>query len=178
MQGLGLALYEDAVPNDLSTSAFSRLGRLVWGSWATRSLAVGGVATVLDILTLLACVKLARLPTPVGAGLGVMVGAVWAFWANRRFAFKDSQGPLGPQVLRYGVTTGGAMLVHAALVGWLADRVGVPVVLAKLAADVAIFTVGQLLLLRYVVFPRSAPPVPPAASPGPVEPASRAEAPD
>ncbi|HZH15424.1 MAG TPA: GtrA family protein [Archangium sp.] len=166
------------MPRALLTSVFSRFRRHVWRSWATRSLAVGGVATALDILTLLACVKLARLPTPVGAGLGVMVGAVWAFWANRRFAFKDSQGALGPQVLRYGLATGGAMLVHAALVGWLADRVGVPVVLAKLAADVAIFTVGQLLLLRYVVFPRSAPPAPPAAPPGRVDPASRAGAPD
>lgn len=168
--------YTKAVPSDLPSSAFSRLGRHLWRSWATRSLAVGGVATVLDILTLLACVKLARLPTPVGAGLGVMVGAVWAFWANRHFAFKDSRGALGPQALRYAGATGGAMLVHAALVGWLADRVGVPVVLAKLMADVAIFTVGQLLLLRYVVFPRSAPPAPPAAPPGHVDPASRAGA--
>ncbi len=152
----------DVEPGVPPTSAFSRLGRSLWHSWVTRSLAAGGVATALDILTLLACVKLARLPTPVGAGLGVMVGAVWAFWANRRFAFKDSQGALGPQALRYSVATGVAMLVHAALVGWLADHVGVPVVLAKLAADVAVFTVGQLLLLRYLVFPRSTRPAPPA----------------
>ncbi|QRK09867.1 hypothetical protein JQX13_07090 [Archangium violaceum] len=133
----------EAVPA-APTAAFSCLGRHLGRSWATRSLAVGGVATVLDILTLLACVKLAGLPTPVGAGLG-------------------------PQVLRYGAATGSAMLVHAVLVGWLADRVGVLVVLAKLAADVAVFTVGQLRLLRYVVFPRSAPrprPRPPGFSGG------------
>lgn len=134
-----------------------RLLTRLWRSWATRSLAVGGVATALDVLTLLACVKLARLPTPLAAMCGVVVGAVWAFFANRRFAFQDSAGRLGPQALRYGVATGVAMLVHAALVGWLADRVGVPVVLAKLGADVAVFTVGQLLLLRYVVFPKGAP---------------------
>lgn len=148
------------------SALFWRLGRSLWRSWVTRSLAVGGVATVLDILTLLACVELARLSTPVGAGLGVMVGAAWAFWANRRFAFTDSQGALGPQALRYGAATGGAMLVHAALVGWLADHGGVPVVPAKLAADVAVFTVGQPLLLRYLVFPRSAPPAAPADRPG------------
>jgi hypothetical protein len=29
-----------------------------------------------------------------------------------------------------------------------------PVVIAKLIADVAVFSVGQLLILRYLVFPR------------------------
>lgn len=145
-------------------SPLARLLARLWRSWATRSLAVGGVATVLDVLTLLACVELARLPTPVAAMAGVVVGAVWAFFANRRFAFPDSRGKLSAQALRYGVATGGAMLVHAALVGWLADRVGVPVVLAKLGADVAVFTVGQLLLLRYVVFPRRELPPPAAAA--------------
>ena len=35
----------------------------------------------------------------------------------------------------------------------LADRLGVPVVLAKLVSDVCVFTFGQLLLLRFFVFP-------------------------
>jgi hypothetical protein len=39
------------------------------------------------------------------------------------------------------------------LVRTLADRLGVPVVLAKLVSDVCVFTFGQLLLLRFFVFP-------------------------
>ncbi|HET6982705.1 MAG TPA: hypothetical protein VFI53_11230, partial [Myxococcaceae bacterium] len=42
---------------------------------------------------------------------------------------------------------------HALLVRTLHDRLGVPVVLAKLVSDVCVFTFGQLLLLRFFVFP-------------------------
>jgi hypothetical protein len=45
------------------------------------------------------------------------------------------------------------MLLHAALVRTLADGMGLPVVFAKLVSDVCVFTFGQLLLLRFFVFP-------------------------
>jgi putative flippase GtrA len=120
--------------------------------WVTRSLAVGAVATSIDVLILLTCVKLLDLPTPIGAMTGVAVGSTFTFFANRYFAFRDQTPELAPQALRFAVTTGCAMLVHASIVWWLRDRMGVDVVYAKLIADVLVFSVGQLLVLRYIVF--------------------------
>lgn len=128
-----------------------------WTSWATRSLAVGAVATLIDISVLLICVKVAGLPNPVGAMCGVCVGAVFSFFANRHFAFQDRHPEMAPQALKFVLTTTAAMGIHASLVWLLTDHWDIPVVIAKMMADVAVFSVGQLLLLRYVVFPRKAP---------------------
>ena len=130
------------------------LVRRAWDSWATRSLAMGAIATTLDVLTLLVAVKLLRWPNPAGAMAGVVVGGTFAFIANRKVAFAGARGTLGAQLGKFVLSTGAAMLVHAALIHALADRLHLPVLAAKLAADVAVFSVGQLLVLRYVVFPR------------------------
>lgn len=126
-----------------------------WQSWATRSLAVGAAATALDVVILLVAVTLFGLPTPVGAAIGVAFGTTFTFFANRHFAFRDRKPELAPQAIRYVVTTLPAMAVHATLVGLLADRFGVPVVISKFIADVLVFLIGNLLILRYVVFPRA-----------------------
>lgn len=123
-------------------------------SWISRSLLVGAGATAIDVAVLLLMVRLLRATTPVAAMTGVLVGGTFAFLANRRFAFRATELPLLPQAIRYAVATGAAMLVHAALVTFLADRVGISVVLAKLAADLLVFSVGQLLVLRFFVFVR------------------------
>ncbi|MGA9519991.1 MAG: GtrA family protein [Myxococcaceae bacterium] len=123
-------------------------------SWATRSLAVGAVATGIDILVLLACVDIFGLPNPLGAMVGVLVGSTFTFFANRHFAFRDHNPRLAPQAARFAVFTGLGMLAHAWVVYVFANRMGVPLVLAKLGADVIVFTVGQMLVLRYFVFPK------------------------
>lgn len=133
-------------------STVRRLLRWAWESWATRSLAVGGVGALLDIMVLLVCVHAFALPNPVAAMCGVAVGCTFAFFANRHFAFRDHNPELAPQAFRYAVSTTGAMLIHASLVWLLADHWGVPVVVAKVIADFLVFTVGQLLVMRYVVF--------------------------
>lgn len=130
------------------------LVRRLWASWATRSLAMGGIAAALDIATLLVAVKLFGWPNPVGAMAGVVVGGTFAFVANRKVAFTDARGTLRAQLVKFVLSTSGAMVVHAALIYALADRLGLPVIAAKLIADVLVFSVGQMLMLRYVVFPR------------------------
>lgn len=136
-------------------------------SWATRSLAVGALATVIDLCLFLGSVDLLGFSTRAGAMLGVGVGATFAFFANRYFAFRDKNPALLAPVLRYVVATTVAMLVHGQLVvlleGWLKPVVAqgwfsIEQVLAfsKMAADVLVFSVGQLLVLRFFVFPRQA----------------------
>jgi putative flippase GtrA len=128
-----------------------------WHSWATRSLAIGAAATVLDIAVLLVCVKVFSWPNPVGAMVGVLFGSTFTFFANRHFAFRDHHPNLAPQAAKFALTTIAGMLAHAQIVYILADRLDVPVVLAKLGADVLVFTVGHMLLLRYFVFPKKKP---------------------
>jgi putative flippase GtrA len=124
-------------------------------SWAARSLQVGALATAIDVCVLLTCVRILKLPNPAGAAAGVAVGSTVTFFLNRVFAFRDRHSPMGPQALRFALSTLVAMVIHAGLVYLLANRVGIDVVLAKLAADVMVFSVGQLLVLRFLVFHRS-----------------------
>ncbi|HYX93088.1 MAG TPA: GtrA family protein [Myxococcaceae bacterium] len=128
-----------------------------WHSWATRALVVGAIATILDIAVLLVCVKALHFPNPAGAMVGVLFGSTFTFFANRHFAFRDHNPSLAPQVAKFALATAGGMLAHAQVVYILADRLDVPVVLAKLGADLIVFTFGQMLLLRYFVFPRKKP---------------------
>ncbi|HZA13059.1 MAG TPA: GtrA family protein, partial [Myxococcaceae bacterium] len=86
--------------------------------------------------------------------VGVLFGSTLTFFANRHFAFRDHNPNLAPQAAKFVLTTLAAMLVHAQVVYLFADRLDIPVVLAKLCADVIVFTVGHLLLLRYFVFPK------------------------
>jgi putative flippase GtrA len=122
-------------------------------SWAVPSLMVGAVATLVDVGVLLASMRWLHASTAGGAMLGVAVGSTVAFVGNRRYAFRSSARAWLPEALRFVAGTGVGMVVHALLVRTLADRLGVPVVLAKLASDVCVFTFGQLLLLRFFVFP-------------------------
>jgi putative flippase GtrA len=126
--------------------------RLVRG-WASRSLAVGAVATAVDVGVLLVCVRWLGFPNPLGAAVGVAVGSTVAFFGNRRFAFPDCEPEMAPQLVRFIATVSIGMALHASLVHVLADLFPVPVVLAKLIADLAVFGLGQLFLLRYLVFP-------------------------
>ena len=136
-------------------SSLRGLVQRVLASWAARSLQVGALATVLDICVLLVCKKVLKLPTPVGAAIGVAVGSTLAFFLNRRWAFRAQGTPLTGQAVKYVISTLIAMSIHAPLVGILADWLDVPVVVAKLAADVLVFSVGQLLAMRFLIFRKS-----------------------
>ena len=140
-----------------------RYGRSSWRavverllkSWAARSLQVGALATVVDICVLLVCKKVLKLPTPVGAAAGVAIGSTIAFFLNRSFAFRAQGTPVTGQAVKFIISTLIAMSIHAPLVGILADWLDVPVVVAKLIADVLVFSIGQLLVLRFLVFRKS-----------------------
>lgn len=126
-------------------------------SWATRSLAIGGIAALIDIAIGLACLHLLGQSTRVGAMAGVAVGSTFVFFANRHFAFKENNPKLAKPALKFLLATVLAMVVHGQLVVLMRDHAGIPFVVAKLIADVAVFSVGQVLVLRYLVFPRAKP---------------------
>ncbi len=143
------------VSNEQTANRPSLLMR-VWKNWATRSLAIGAGATVLDLVVGTTMLVALHLPTRAAAMTGTVLGAAFTFVANRRFAFSDSgtQLTLSRSLLRFAAATLFASVVHGQLVVWLRDTFGVPYVPSKIVSDVLVFTLGQLVLLRYVVFPR------------------------
>jgi len=136
-------------------SSFRAVVQRVMASWAARSLQVGALATVVDVCVLLVCKKVLKLPTPVGAAIGVAIGSTLAFFLNRAWAFRAQDTPVAGQAVKFIISTLIAMSIHAPLVGILADWLDVPVVVAKLAADVLVFSIGQLLAMRFLIFRKS-----------------------
>lgn len=136
-------------------SSVRALVQRVMRSWAARSLQVGALATVLDICVLVVCKKVLKLPTPVSAAIGVAIGSTLAFFLNRSFAFRAQGTPVAGQAVKFLISTLIAMSIHAPLVGILADWLDIPVVLAKLMADVLVFSIGQLLAMRFLIFRKS-----------------------
>ncbi len=146
----------------VAPAASSRWKHLL-DSWATRSLAVGAVVTGLDVAVGMTALHLG-VTTRWAAMLGTAVGMVLSYFANRVFAFK-ADNPLARSAGVYlGVMVVSSVL-HGQLVVWLRDLWGVPFVFSKMGADFVVFTVGHLLLLRYVVFPEAKPTAPRASPP-------------
>ncbi|MEN9799439.1 MAG: hypothetical protein RL653_3135 [Pseudomonadota bacterium] len=130
-----------------------RLGR----HWAVKSLAVGAVASAVDLLLLLAANRLGGFTPGACAATGVLGGAFTSFLLNRRYTFRQ-QGPvLGPAV-RFAAGTLLLTALHAASVTWLSRQLAAPLLLAKYGSDVLVLLGGNLVLLRYVVFRGSHPP--------------------
>ena len=110
----------------LTSTPFPQRCAALMRGWATRSLAVGAVATLVDVGVLLACVHWLDFPNPLAAAVGVAVGSTVAFLGNRHFAFPDCEPEVGPQLLRFFCTVSVGMALHASLVHVLADLFAVP----------------------------------------------------
>jgi putative flippase GtrA len=132
-----------------------RLGR----HWAVKSLAVGAVASAVDLVLLLTANRLGGLPPGACAATGVLGGALTSFLLNRRYTFRQ-QGPLMGPALRFAAGTLLLTALHAASVTWLSRQLAAPLLLAKYGSDVLVLLGGNLLLLRYVVFRDAHPPAP------------------
>ncbi len=127
-----------------------------WGQrqWELRTLEAGAASTLIDLAVLISLVQLAHLNPVPAAASGVAVGATVNFILSRRWAFTDSKGRLSGQIVRYFLGMAVAISIHASLVYLLTDRWGVYYVIAKLTADLLVFGLGNMFLLRVVVFPR------------------------
>ena len=124
-------------------------------SWATRSLAVGAVATAVDVAIGSFLVFVLELPTALSAMIALVFGSTLNFLGQRRFAFNENK--VATPAARWALMTGGQMLVHGQLVHVFRDWWGVPYPLAKMGGDMLVFGLLQLVLLRLFVFPKRAP---------------------
>lgn len=116
---------------------------------------MGAVAAACDYAVLMLCAFVLEFPSAVAAMCGLAVGATLNFLLNRNYAFRDCSANLGTTAVRYAAAIGCLMALHAPAVGMLTDRLELPIIVSKLIADVTLLAGGQLLLLRYVVFPRN-----------------------
>lgn len=124
--------------------------------WAVKSLAVGAVASAVDLLLLLTAKHWGRFSPGACAAAGVLGGALTSFLLNRRFTFQQKGPLLGPAV-RFATGTLLLTALHAASVTVMSRQLEAPLLLAKYGSDVLVLLGGNLLLLRYVVFPVPAP---------------------
>jgi putative flippase GtrA len=128
---------------------FERLAKL----WVFRSLAMGAIATSLDLAVLLTGVELLDLPRVPCVLAGVCTGATTGFLLNRSFVFAGNGGRLGLQAIKYGVCVAGELSLHTACSFFLIEKLGVPYLIAKFSSDAVIMNALHLVLLRHVVFP-------------------------
>lgn len=130
---------------------WSRLERL----WAFRSLLVGAGAVVVALVIGWVVLWLGG-PTRAAAMLGLAVAWLFTYVANRVYAFDDSDAPVASSGLKFVLMAVGTTLVHGQVVTWLTDSLAVPFTIAKLLGDALVVTLPNLLIMRYVVFPRRA----------------------
>lgn len=115
---------------------------------------VGAIPAAIDWSSLILGVELLGLPKVPCVVSGVLIGATVAFFLNKYFAFRDRSQQIGRQALRYGLVFSVEVTAHAFLVTALIHGAGLHYAAAKIAADVLVFNVVHLAMLRYVVFPR------------------------
>lgn len=77
----------------------------LWGSWATRSLAVGAVATAIDLAVGVSLLTVG-VSTLVSARVGVAIGSTFTFGANRYFAFREHNPNVTTRSLIFIITMG------------------------------------------------------------------------
>lgn len=151
--------------HDLRANPRATLKALV-GSWVTVSLVANLVATVFDLGLVIALVQLGHLQPPLAAPLGVALGATVNFTINKVVSFRDVRGHWASQLLRFFGGTAVAATIHMGLMYLLTTKLHVFYVISKLLADVMVFTVGNIVILRFLVFPESATDVELGKAPG------------
>ncbi|MBL8950731.1 MAG: GtrA family protein [Myxococcaceae bacterium] len=120
--------------------------------WAVKSLLVGAVATGIDLCIGSGLVFVLGWPTAAAAMAGLGVGSTLNFLGQRRFAFNAEK--VAMPAVKWAAMTAVQTVVHGQLAHLLRDGWGAPYPVAKLVSDFVVFGALQLLLLRYVVFPK------------------------
>jgi len=133
-------------------SKLKSLAEKVYGNWATKSLAVGAVATFIDVCIGNVLVFGLHFSTAVSAMMALAVGSTINFIGQRRFAFNEKK--VATPVVRWVLMTALQIPIHGQLVHVFRDTWGVPYTLSKMLGDVIVFGVIQLVVLRYLVFPK------------------------
>jgi putative flippase GtrA len=124
-------------------------------AWVLKSWLIGGLGAAVDYALVWTLAGRNNLPTFAAALAGLLVGSSVNFVANRLLVFRDArQSQVGTQAARFAALMAGLFLAHAFTVAFARDTIGVPLLLAKMGADLLYFGPGYPFLLRWLVFGR------------------------
>jgi len=119
------------------------LFKRLWGSWATRSLVVGALATAIDLAVGGSLLSFAHVTTVIAARVGVAIGSTFTFAANRYFAFREHNPNVTTRSLVFivtmavVVTTASAWAAGFVPAGWTVPWLfGVGVLTATMPAQI------------------------------------------
>ena len=108
-----------------------------------RFVVVGGIATGVHYLVLVAAVEGGGWSAVWGSGLGFGVGAVVNYLLNRRFTFR-SEVPHGTAASRFMVVMGGAFALNQVLMHLFTQFSGLPYLVAQ------VLTTGVTLFWNFI----------------------------
>ena len=112
----------------------------------------GVFASVVDVLMLLFLVEALGLPVAIAAFCAASSGAIASFTANKFWAFRDPRPLHIAQLSGFAVVALGSALGTAACVQILSVGLGVPYLMAKLAAAVVLFLCWSYPVQSRLVF--------------------------
>lgn len=104
---------------------------------------VGGIATAAHCLSLMVLVEVFGVSAPLGAFWGAIVGALLAYWGNRRRTFDASSASHGQAAPRFALVALVGALINGLIVWAAVQALGVHYLLAQAAATAVV------LLLTY-----------------------------
>ena len=113
---------------------------------------MGAGTSSLDFLTLFIGVHFIHLSPVIGSTCGVILGACTNFVFNRWLAFRSIDPEVARQAMRFALGTALTLALHASAMWLLTGKFAINYLVAKLIADLLIFTGGNLLVNRYLVF--------------------------
>jgi putative flippase GtrA len=115
----------------------------------------GAVGTGLDVGCLVLLVK-HGVSVPVATFIAALAGAATNFVLNKYVAFRDRSPVDLRQLARFGFVAVAAALLMSVAMKIVAVKLGVPVVLAKLACAAVVFAIWTYPAQRRLVFSRAA----------------------
>lgn len=113
----------------------------------------GAVGTGLDVGCLVLLVKYG-VSVPVATFLAALAGAATNFVLNKYVAFRDPSPINLRQLARFGFVAVAAALLMSVAMKIVAVKLGVPVVIAKLACAAVVFAIWTYPAQRRLVFAR------------------------
>ncbi len=115
----------------------------------------GAVGTGVDLAALVLMVK-HGVTVPVATFLAALAGAATNFVLNKYVAFQDHSPIRLRQLARFGFVAVAAALLMAGAMSIVSVKLGVPVVIAKLACAAVVFAIWTYPAQRRLVFARTA----------------------
>ncbi|MBK6532465.1 MAG: GtrA family protein [Deltaproteobacteria bacterium] len=112
-------------------------------------------ATVVDFGTLTLLVERFGLHPVSATALGALAGAVFNFTLARRWIFRDHNGSLGVQALRYALVSGASLGLNTLGEYLLSTRMGFHYLGARVVVAVAVSLLWNFPMHRRVVFPNT-----------------------